>query len=174
VTASDSRTTAGAFTLSRSVWLPAFPEDLFPFFAAAENLNLLTPPWLHFRILTPLPIDMRAGTLITYRLRLRGIPLRWLTQISAWDPPRLFIDRQLKGPYREWVHTHRFTAVDGGTRVEDHVRYRVPGGALVHALVVRPELERIFDFRQRALLAALFTVPGHASATGRSPGERSA
>ena len=142
------------FELSTSVALPHPRERVFAFFADAGNLDSLTPPWLSFRILTPRPIEMRAGTLIDYRLSLHGVPIRWRTRIERWEPPTAFVDEQLRGPYRLWHHTHTFTEVDGGTRVDDRVRYRVPGGHLVHRLFVEPDLRRVFGYRVAALRRA--------------------
>ena len=133
-------------------------ETTFSFFADAGNLQRLTPPWLDFAILTPQPIPMAAGSRIDYRIRLHGVPVRWRTEITEWCPPFKFVDVQLRGPYRVWHHSHTFHPADGGTMVEDTVRYRPVGGALVHELFVRRDLERIFMFRQREILAA-FGVP---------------
>ena len=129
-------------------------ERAFALFADAANLERITPPALRFRILTPLPIEMREGAEIEYRLRLRGIPFGWHTRIDVWDPPHRFVDRQLRGPYREWVHTHAFRDRHGHTEIEDHVAYRLPlppFGELVHGLV-RRELDAVFAFRERAIL----------------------
>ena len=136
-------------------WLPRPRAEVFPFFADAANLERLTPPWLEFRILTPRPVAMREGALIDYRLRIRGVPVRWRTRIAAWEPPDRFVDEQVRGPYRLWVHEHLFVERDGGTLCRDEVRYAVPGGALVDRLLVRPDVERIFAWRRRAL-AELF------------------
>jgi len=127
-------------------------ETTFAFFADAGNLQRLTPAFLNFRILTPQPIPMRKGALIDYRIRIHGIPVWWKTEIAAWNPPHMFVDQQLRGPYWLWHHTHTFTPVDGGTMVEDTVRYRPIGGALVHDLFVKRDLERIFLFRQEEIL----------------------
>ena len=127
------------------------PEDLFAFFADAGNLNALTPPWLNFRILTPQPIAMREGVLIDYRLRVHSIPLRWRTRITVWESPHRLVDEQIRGPYRLWRHEHTFTACDGGTLVRDQVHYAVPFDALLHRWFVRPDIERIFEFRAAAL-----------------------
>src|SRR5579872_3792655 len=108
------------------VWLPLPPGELFGFFAHAPNLDTITPAWLHFRIVTPQPILMGAGTLIDYKLRVRGIPLRWRTLIKEWQPPYRFVDQQLRGPYRRWIHEHIFEICCGGTRVRDIVSYAVP------------------------------------------------
>lgn len=132
--------------------LPHPRERVFGFFAEAENLQGITPPSLDFRILTPAPIRMAEGTLIDYRLRIRGVPVRWRTRIRVWDPPRRFVDEQVRGPYRLWVHEHRFEPEGGGTRVVDRVDYAVPGGRLVDRLFVRREVERIFAYRRERLL----------------------
>lgn len=126
-------------------------EDVFAFFADAGNLERLTPPWLRFEILTPRPIAMRVGALIDYRLRVRGLPLRWRSEITAWEPPYRFVDEQRRGPYRLWIHEHTFETVDGGTRVRDRVEYAAPGGWIVQRLFVGPDLKRIFDYRTEAL-----------------------
>jgi ligand-binding SRPBCC domain-containing protein len=141
-------------TFESELWLPRPRAEVFEFFADARNLERLTPPWLSFRILTPVPVPMRAGARIDYRLRLRGVPVRWRTEIEAWEPPARFVDVQLRGPYRLWHHTHTFDARDGGTLCRDFVRYAVPGGRLVERWLVRPDVERIFAFRRQALLEA--------------------
>lgn len=133
------------------LWLPLPPEELFPFFADAANLDAITPPWLHFQIATPPPIVMREGALIDYRLRVRGIPLRWRTRINVWQPPHRFEDEQILGPYRQWIHEHTFEPRDGGTLARDHVRYAVALDWLVHGWLVRPDIEQIFQHRAQML-----------------------
>ena len=125
-------------------------DEVFAFFADARNLEAITPPLLRFRVVTPAPIVMRRGTLIRYRLRVRGVPVSWLTRIEEWDPPHRFVDRQLKGPYALWHHTHTFEADGAETIMRDTVRYRIgfgPLGTLVERLLVRRDVARIFDFR---------------------------
>ncbi len=143
------------FLFEDELVLPRPVEEVFSFFADARNLQVITPPWLGFEILPPVPEAIEAGTRIDYRIRLRGIPLRWRTVITAWEPPRRFVDEQLKGPYRRWIHEHVFEARDGGTICRDRVRYAVPGGRVIDALFVRPDVGRIFAFRKRRL-AELF------------------
>jgi len=141
-------------TLRREQWIPRPVEEVFAFFSDAGNLGAITPPWLGFRILTPAPIRMQSGTHLNYRLAWHGLPIRWLTEIRRWQPPAMFSDAQLRGPYRLWHHTHRFEARGGGTRMTDVVRYRLPLGVLgraMHALKVRRDLERIFDYRRQAI-----------------------
>jgi hypothetical protein len=142
--------------LVREQLLPSSPDEVFPFFAEAHNLEAITPPWLGFRVVTRQPIEMAPGALIEYRLRLHRVPIRWRTTIAVWDPPRRFVDVQLEGPYRMWHHTHDFEAAPGGgTLMRDTVRYALPFGplgALAHRLLVRRDLTAIFDFRQEAVL----------------------
>jgi ligand-binding SRPBCC domain-containing protein len=147
--------------LQREQALPGTPEEVFGFFADAHNLEALTPPLLRFRVVTPTPITMGRGALIRYRLRVHGVPVSWLTEITAWEPPCRFVDEQITGPYALWRHTHSFEATgDGETLMRDVVRYRVgfgPLGAIANQLVVRRDVEAIFDFRAQripALLAA--------------------
>ncbi len=139
------------FTLHAELWLPRPRDEVFAFFADAHNLQTLTPPWLKFDVLTPAPIAMRPGALIDYRIRVHGLPIRWRTEITAWNPPHHFVDVQLRGPYTLWHHTHTFEEQDGGTLCLDDVRYRPRGGALVNWLFVRRDVERIFTFRQEQL-----------------------
>ena len=137
--------------LTTTAWLPASREQVFSFFADARNLERLTPPWLHFRILTPGAIDMRTGAQIDYRLKLHGIPLRWRSVIAGWDPPRRFVDEQTSGPYRRWVHTHTFEEENGGTRVGDAVEFDVIASRLTGWFVMR-DLRRIFAYRHETLI----------------------
>lgn len=151
MTTENSTTPAGVCLLDRELWVPRPVEEVFAFFADARQLETITPPWLHFRVLTPSPLEIRQGTLIDYRLRLHGIPIRWRSEICDWEPPFRFVDQQLRGPYRLWWHEHTFEAREGGTLVGDHVRYRAPGGAFIDRLFVRPDLRRIFDYRHQRL-----------------------
>lgn len=131
------------------------PHEVFPFFGDARNLEAITPPWLGFRVITPDPIPMRVGTLIAYRLRLHGVPLTWLTSIQDWVESERFVDVQVRGPYALWHHTHTFASDgDGGTVMEDRVRYALPLGPLgelARRALVRRDLDAIFAFRARAV-----------------------
>lgn len=146
--------------LTRSLVLPLARDEVFAFFADAENLGRITPPELDFRI-TRAPETMAAGAIIEYRLALFGVPFGWRTEISTWEPPHRFVDEQRRGPYKRWHHTHTFTEVRGGTQIDDAVRYTLPLwplGELAHPLV-RAQLERIFDYRQHATRALLLGKP---------------
>jgi ligand-binding SRPBCC domain-containing protein len=145
-------------SFEREQVLPVEPVEAFEFFADAFNLEAITPPWLRFRVETPGPIVMDRGTLISYRLRLHGLPLRWLTRIVAWEPGRRFEDLQLSGPYRHWHHTHSFEPHERGMTMRDRVEYALPLGPLggiANTLLVRRDIERIFDFRAAAVAARL-------------------
>ena len=126
-------------------------DELFRFFSDAHNLAKITPPWLNFQMLTPAPIEMQVGTLIDYRLKLRGIPLRWQSEITVWNPPHLFVDEQRRGPYRRWIHRHTFVPVPDGTLIKDEVEYAVLGGSLVQKFFVAPDIEKIFAYRSTKL-----------------------
>lgn len=139
------------YKLETKLFLPADRDEVFKFFADPRNLESLTPPWLHFEMITPPDTIIEQGTLLDYRLRLRGVPLRWQSEISLWEPPYRFIDRQTNGPYSLWVHEHTFTPQDGGTVIGDRVDYAVPGGALVQRFFIAPDLDRIFAFRRHRL-----------------------
>ena len=144
-------------SLSTSLELPVPVDEVFGFFADAGNLAKITPSELGLRILTPQPMEIAEGARIDYRLRSFGIPIKWRTLITAWEPPIRFVDIQLRGPYKDWIHTHEFESTDSGTRINDYVRYRLrlaPLGEIAHPFV-RKRLERIFRFRDEALRTAL-------------------
>lgn len=144
-------------TFDSKIWLPEPIDKIFPFFADAHNLERITPPFLKFSVITAAPIVMARGTRIRYRLRLRGIPISWESEITAWESPHRFVDEQRHGPYRLWKHEHRFTEIDEGTEVVDHVDYAVWGGSLVNSLLVAPDVRGIFEYRSR-VLTDLFQV----------------
>lgn len=138
------------FRFEAQTLIPAPLERAFEFFSRAENLERITPKSLRFEILSPMPIVMKPGALIEYRLRLSGIPFRWVTKITAWEPNRRFVDEQLKGPYRQWIHEHTFESDGSRTRMRDVVDYAVPGGPLapiINALFVKRQVQKIFAHR---------------------------
>ena len=154
--------------------LPAPRGEVFPFFADPANLEALTPPWLGFEVLTPLPLPRGEGALFDYRVRVRGLSLRWRTLIETFVPGEKFVDRQIAGPYALWHHTHRFEDLPpsgdlpgGGTRMTDQVRYRVGWGVIgrvVTALWVRQDIERIFEYRKQVLASKFSSAPVRRSA----------
>lgn len=147
------------YVIERSQRLELSAERAFAFFSDARNLELITPPWLGFEMLTEGEIEMRPGALIEYRLKVRGVPIRWKTRIESWEPPSRFVDVQLRGPYSLWEHTHSFEpAGDDAVVIRDRVRYTLPLGPLgrlAHALVVKRDLERIFAYRRGAVAQQL-------------------
>jgi ligand-binding SRPBCC domain-containing protein len=134
-------------------------EEAFAFYGDAHNLERITPPWLGFQVITPRPIEMRAGTLIEYRLRLHRVPVHWRTRIEAWEPPRRFVDAQIRGPYSLWEHTHEFEEEGPkATVISDRVRYAIPFGPLgelANRLLVQRDLAQIFDYRRDAVAREL-------------------
>jgi ligand-binding SRPBCC domain-containing protein len=143
-----------AYTLQRTQFVPRPLEEVFGFFSDARNLEFITPQWLNFRILTKGPIEIVPGTLLDYRLKWHGLPIAWRTEIVSWNPPRSFVDMQVRGPHRLWHHRHSFSAVDGGTAMVDTVNYELPLGLLgriAHGLGVRRDLERVFDYRMKVV-----------------------
>jgi ligand-binding SRPBCC domain-containing protein len=143
-------------TLRCETVVPAPLDTTFAFFADAANLERLTPPWVHFRIATLMPVVMREGLEIDYRIVVRGLPLGWRSRIDVWAPNRRFVDRQVLGPYRWWHHEHRFEPAAAGTRVIDEVEF-VPRVRWISQHFVRRDVERIFSYR-RATLAAIFSA----------------
>ena len=140
-------------------YLPAPIDEVFAFFSDARNLERITPKTVRFEILTPEPIEMGVGTLIDYRLRIKGLPIRWRTRICEWDPPNRFADEQLKGPYHLWYHTHWFKQDGERTLIGDRIEYRPRGGPLINALFVKRDVKGIFTHRQK-VLAEIFGEDG--------------
>jgi len=141
----------GRFVLTAEVELPQPLETVFPFFGDAHNLERITPPWLAFEILTPDPIQIEEGVELDYRLRVRGLPIRWTSRIESWLPPHRFSDRQIRGPYRRWEHEHSFEARGTSTLARDRVEFEVRGGRIPGLLVAR-DVRRIFEYRRLRLL----------------------
>jgi ligand-binding SRPBCC domain-containing protein len=145
-------------TLITSMSLPLARDQVFALFAKASNLERITPPELGFTIVTPGPLHLSEGTCIEYRLHLFGILFSWQSEIQRWDPPEVFVDVQRRGPYKHWVHTHRFWEDDGATIIEDEVQYALPYASLSELVypLVRLQLHRIFRYRQHAIQAVFF------------------
>jgi ligand-binding SRPBCC domain-containing protein len=155
----------GLFTVKTQLFLPRPLREVFPFFADAGNLERITPPWLHFKILTPRPIVMREGTIIDYQLRIRGFRVHWQSEITGWEPPHRFVDVQRRGPYRKWIHEHTFTDCGDGSEIRDYVQYAPPGGWLANFLFVQRDIRKIFNYRTQEL-RAIFIVKNNSIIRG--------
>ena len=130
-------------------------STVFDFFSKPENLSVITPPKMNFKIFTPSPIDMKEGTLIDYTINIMFMPIRWRTLITKYDPPNIFVDQQLSGPYSMWHHTHTFEQLDDNeTLIKDEVIYSIPFafiGSIVRYLYIKGELEKIFTYRNNKI-----------------------
>jgi ligand-binding SRPBCC domain-containing protein len=144
------------YTLSFEQQVARPQPEVFDFFSRAENLEVLTPPWLNFKILDVKPQPVQRGTLINYSLRVHGIPLRWTSEIVEWEPQHRFVDLQLRGPYKLWRHEHRFEERDGGTLISDTINLALPLGLLgqlAYKIKVKSDIEEIFTFRKEKIRA---------------------
>lgn len=160
------------YQLVRSQVLPLPLDQVFPFFAEPRNLARITPPGLGFRIVTPGPLVMAPGLTIEYRVSPLLVPQRWVSEITAYEPPYRFVDEQRVGPYRKWHHLHEFREVLGGTEVRDVVTYSLPFGPLgrmAHSLFVRRQLEGIFAYRARVVGGLVGCAPTGGGAPSQSP-----
>lgn len=145
------------YQLTCETTVPRSIDETFAFFEDPRNLSRITPEWLKFTMKTG-GVEMRKGAEIDYTIHWLGLPMKWRTLISGYEPPHSFEDTQIKGPYRLWVHSHTFEATRQGTLVRDSVSYSLPLGALgrlAHAAMVGRQLQGIFIYRQK-MLAALF------------------
>ena len=146
------------YQVESRLWLPRLRTEVFQFFSDAKNLQKITPPWLDFRVVGMTTPQIGQGTKIDYRLKIRGLPVKWQSEIIVWDPPYRFVDRQVRGPYAAWNHEHRFEERDGGTECTDTIEYFPPGGIvapLIDRLFVARDVRQIFEFR-REQLASIF------------------
>ncbi len=158
------------YTLNRKQVVSRPLENIFTFFTKAENLALITPPSLAFRVLTPSPVTVERGRIIDYTIRLLGVEVRWRSMITTYEPPLYFVDEQIMGPYSFWHHAHTFERRGTSTVIHDQVRYALPlclSGIpqdLLHRLYVRPNLQHIFDYR-RDVIARMFGASDRPAAT---------
>ncbi len=146
--------------LETEMSIPRNLRDVFEFFSNASNLEVITPPEMRLEILTEMPIVMAPGVLIDYRLRILGCPFKWESRITSWNPPHEFVDEQVSGPYKEWVHTHRFKKIPDGTAISDSVEYRLPLWPLgeIAFPIVKRQLGRVFQYRQQSIERVLLGV----------------
>ena len=142
------------YRLESQVWIPRPRDEVFQFFCDAANLQRITPSWLDFCVLDMTTPAIEQGTRINYRLKIRGVPVRWQSEIVVWETPYRFVDHQVEGPYSVWRHEHRFAERDGGTECADIVQYQPPGGLLapaINRMFVAGDVQKIFDFRREQL-----------------------
>lgn len=142
------------YNIEFSQFIPQPIDKVFAFFARPENLECITPKYLKFSIKTLSPIRMETGQIIDYTIKIKGFPISWSSLISSYDPPYSFIDEQIRGPYSKWHHTHTFTNVNGGTKIDDQIQYGIPFGLvgrIAHSIWIKKDLERIFDFRSKTI-----------------------
>jgi ligand-binding SRPBCC domain-containing protein len=150
------------YTLRREQLLPRTLDEVFSFFERPENLEAITPPWLHFKMITPTPVHIKQGSIFDYTMRVRGISMHWASLVTEYNPPHSFVDQQIRGPYEYWYNTHRFKETDEGTHIIEEIRYIMPFGLLgraVHGLMVAQDLQEIFDYRQMAIEKLFLTCP---------------
>lgn len=143
------------YTLTKTQNLPLGLKEVWEFFSHPGNLELMTPPGLNLKPLSPIPDRMYPGMIIVYRVRpFAGIGVNWVTEITQVNEPHFFVDEQRFGAYKFWHHEHRFREIPGGVIVEDTVHYALPLDPLsriVHYLVVKKRLAEIFDYRRKRL-----------------------
>ena len=142
------------YTLESNQFINKPIEEVFQFFSKPENLSVITPAKLGFKILSPNPIKMEVGRLIDYNIYLLGIPIHWRTLITDYEPPNMFVDQQIKGPYAMWHHTHTFHKVKGGVEIKDRVVYSIPFGylgRLLNYLWIKRDLNNIFLHRKKVI-----------------------
>ena len=142
------------YKLKYSQVVDANIDEVFDFFSSPENLSILTPEKLNFKILSPTPILMKEGQIIDYTVKLLGVNVRWRTIITEYNRKDKFVDQQLKGPYSMWHHTHEFQELNGKVKMTDTILYAIPFGILgeiVNILWVKKDLDYIFKYREKAI-----------------------
>ena len=135
-------------------WTPKPLNEVFDFFSDVKNLEVLTPPLLNFKVVDKSTENIQEGTKINYKLKIRGVPAKWTSLITNWQPMKEFADVQLKGPYSKWYHRHLFKPLAGGVLLEDKVVYRLPfsrfGGNLLHWFILK-DIKTIFSYRRKRI-----------------------
>jgi ligand-binding SRPBCC domain-containing protein len=127
--------------------------EVFDFFLAPANLTRVSPPELHLQLVDG-PERLQLGSVITFKGRRWGIPQRVVSEVVVLEPNVCLVDQQRQGPFRKWIHTHRFAAVAHGTQVHDHIEFEPPGGLLgllVTADFISKDLEKVFAYRAEKL-----------------------
>lgn len=141
----------GEMTLKKYQWVSKSPKEVFKFFSNEKNLETITPESLNFKVLKKSTSELREGTLIDYKLKVHGIPMKWQSRIESYTELESFVDEQVSGPYAKWHHTHDFIPVGAGTLMRDKVIYKVPMGfigQIFSGAFIRRDLNNIFNFRK--------------------------
>ena len=139
------------FYLKNNLTLNENIEKVFKFFETPKNLNLITPSWLNFNIIKSVASKTYKDQEIEYKLTLHKITFKWKSRIIDYKKNISFCDKQIKGPYLFWEHSHLFSKLEENTLMEDVVKYKVVFGSLANKLFVKRNLRRIFEYRQRKI-----------------------
>jgi len=135
--------------------LPIGIDEAWDFFSNPNNLKVITPEWLNFKVTSKLPNRMYAGMIISYKVHpVLGIPNNWVTEITHVEEPFYFVDEQRFGPYKLWHHQHHFKETENGVEMTDIINYALPFDPLsrpLNSLLVEKKVKNIFEYREKKL-----------------------
>jgi len=144
------------YQIKRIQNIPIELKKAWDFFSQPDNLKLITPDYLNFKILSKSDAgEMYPGMIITYTLSpLFHISINWATEISQVKEYKYFIDNQIKGPYKIWHHEHHFKETEQGVEMRDILYYEIPYGfvgRLLHKLIIEKKVNEIFNYREQKI-----------------------
>lgn len=146
---------SGTYRLFNQQFIPVSLSTAWIFFSNPNNLQLITPEKLDFKITSIDSQNTYAGQIITYRIKLnRIIKMNWVTEITHCKDEVYFVDEQRYGPYKMWHHVHKFESVDGGVLMTDIIHFQLPFrllSSLGYILFVKRNLTHIFSYRTTQL-----------------------